>query len=101
MHKRILLTGSSGGLGLIMAEFLLREGHFVYLHCHANPGALESLCLTYPNQTKLLKKNLLIDYSYLKTPLLGTDDDNFHLQLSLTFWLGFINPLKFPFKVNI
>ena len=61
MHKRILLTGSSGGLGLIMAEFLLREGHFVYLHCHANPSALESLCLAYPNQTKLLKKNLLIE----------------------------------------
>ena len=61
MHKRILLTGSSGGLGLIMAEFLLNEGHFVYLHYHANPSALESLCLTYPNQTKLLKKNLLIE----------------------------------------
>lgn len=61
MHKRILLTGSSGGLGLIMAQFLLREGHFVYLHCHANPSALESLCLAFPNQTKLLKANLLIE----------------------------------------
>ena len=45
-----------------MAEFLLNEGHFVYLHYHANPSVLESLCVAFPNQTKLLQANLLIEH---------------------------------------
>jgi NAD(P)-dependent dehydrogenase (short-subunit alcohol dehydrogenase family) len=60
MHRRILLTGASGGLGLIMADFLLKEGHFVYLHYNSNPAALLNLCSLYPNQTACIKANLLV-----------------------------------------
>ena len=61
MHRRILLTGASGGLGLIIAELLLQEGHFVYLHCHSHPNALKQLCEKYPSHTKMIVADLLID----------------------------------------
>ena len=61
MHRRILLTGASGGLGLIIAELLLQEGHFVYLHCHSHPNALQPLCKKYPSHTKMIAADLLVD----------------------------------------
>lgn len=61
MHNRILLTGASGGLGLIIAASLLHEGHFVYLHCNSNAAALGQFCSKFPEQTKLIKANLSLD----------------------------------------
>ncbi|MCX6191934.1 MAG: SDR family NAD(P)-dependent oxidoreductase [Flavobacteriia bacterium] len=75
MHRRILLTGASGGLGLIIAELLLQEGHFVYLHCHSHPNALQPLCKKYPSHTKMIAADLLVDED-LNVLFQSTEDVN-------------------------
>jgi len=41
MQKKILITGSTDGIGLETAKLLLSEGHYVLLHGR-NPAKLEA-----------------------------------------------------------
>ena len=53
--KKVLLTGASGGLGLYLAEVLLKNDYFVYLHYCTNASSLLDLKKEYPNQCELVK----------------------------------------------
>lgn len=53
--KKVLLTGSSGGLGLYLAKALLKNDYFVYLHYCTNATFLLSLKKEYPNQCEIVK----------------------------------------------
>lgn len=53
--KKVLLTGASGGLGLYLAEALLKNDYFVYLHYCTNATSLLSLKKEYPNQCEIVK----------------------------------------------
>ena len=53
--KKVLLTGASGGLGLYLAEVLLKNDYFVYLHYCTNATSLLSLKTEYPNQCEIVK----------------------------------------------
>lgn len=53
--KKVLLTGASGGLGLYLAEALLKNDYFVYLHYCTNATSLLSLKTEYPNQCEIVK----------------------------------------------
>ena len=55
--KKVLLTGASGGLGLYLAEALLKNDYFVYLHYCTNATSLLSLKKEYPNQCEIVKAN--------------------------------------------
>ena len=94
MHRRILLTGASGGLGLIIAELLLQEGHFVYLHCHSHPNALQPLCKKYPSHTKMIAADLLVDED-LNVLFQSTEDVNVLSEKNI-----FINPYSYIDFIN-
>ena len=64
MHKRILLTGASGGLGMLIAKNLLDQGCFLGLLYHSNEDKLKVLSAQYPNQTLLIKADLSEDDAY-------------------------------------
>ena len=64
MHKRILLTGASGGLGMLIAKNLLDQGHFLGLLFHSQEDKLKALAAQYPDQTVLIKADLSQDNSY-------------------------------------
>jgi NAD(P)-dependent dehydrogenase (short-subunit alcohol dehydrogenase family) len=64
MHKRILLTGASGGLGMLIAKNLLDQGHFLGLLFHSQEDKLKALATQYPDQTALIKADLSQDDSY-------------------------------------
>lgn len=53
--KKVLLTGASGGLGLYLAEALLKNDYFVYLHYCKNATSLLNLKKEYPHQCELVK----------------------------------------------
>lgn len=53
--KKVLLTGASGGLGLYLAEVLLKNDYFVYLHYCTNASSLLDLKKEYPNQCEIVK----------------------------------------------
>jgi 3-oxoacyl-[acyl-carrier protein] reductase len=49
-HRRALVTGGSGGIGLGVAEALLEQGSSVAVHYRSNRGAAEALCARYPGR---------------------------------------------------
>jgi len=64
MHKRILLTGASGGLGMLIAKNLLDQGHFLGLLFHSQEDKLKALSDQYPDQTLMIKADLSQDDAY-------------------------------------
>ena len=65
--RKIVLTGASGGLGLVIAEKLLNEGCFVHLLCNRNSAKLSTLTESFPLQTAIhcVDFNQSVDYQYL------------------------------------
>jgi NAD(P)-dependent dehydrogenase (short-subunit alcohol dehydrogenase family) len=53
--RNILLTGSSSGLGIVLAKMLLEEGNNVILHYFNNKNEVEELHNLYPNNSILYK----------------------------------------------
>ena len=53
--KKVLLTGASGGLGLKIAEHLLSNNYYVYLHYNDNSEDIVKLHEEYKSSSKLLK----------------------------------------------
>lgn len=49
--KHVLITGSSGGIGIVTAEKYLQLGANVSLHFHKNKNTLSKLLSTYPTST--------------------------------------------------
>lgn len=57
--RKIVLTGASGGLGLVIAENLLIAGYFVHLIGNRNVAKLEDLHLKFQSFSKVYK----VDFS--------------------------------------
>lgn len=51
--RKILLTGASGGLGLVIAENLLNEGYFVHLIGNKNTSKLQELHSVFSSTSKV------------------------------------------------
>lgn len=51
--RKIVLTGASGGLGLVIAENLLNEGYFVHLIGNKNTTKLQVLHSKFPTTSKV------------------------------------------------
>ncbi len=51
--RKIVLTGASGGLGLVIAENLLDEGYFVHLIGNKNTSKLQELHSKFPTASKV------------------------------------------------
>ena len=51
--RKIVLTGASGGLGLVIAENLLNEGYFVHLIGNKNTSKLQVLHSVFPSTSKV------------------------------------------------
>ena len=47
--KYVLLTGASGGLGLYLSEYLLKQGYYVIMLYHTNRDKVEELHDNYKN----------------------------------------------------
>ena len=56
--SNILLTGSSSGLGIVLARKLLEQGNKVVLHYFNNKNEVEELHNEYPNSSILYKCDL-------------------------------------------
>lgn len=65
--RKIVLTGASGGLGLVIAENLLNEGYFVHLIGNKNTSKLELLHSKFPSNSKVYSIDFsqTIDFSEL------------------------------------
>ncbi|MBU3659766.1 MAG: SDR family oxidoreductase [Flavobacteriales bacterium] len=65
--RKIVLTGASGGLGLVIAENLLSEGYFVHLIGNKNTSKLELLHSKFPSNSKVYSIDFsqAIDFSEL------------------------------------
>jgi short-subunit dehydrogenase len=55
--KCIILTGASRGIGLAIAEYLLKASHNVFLVARTAPP-MEELKKTYPDQVEFLAADL-------------------------------------------
>jgi len=64
--KKIVLTGASGGLGLIIAEQLLNEGYFVHLIGNKNIAKLDRLISEFPNSTSVHSIDFNTEFDFLK-----------------------------------
>lgn len=51
--RKIVLTGASGGLGLVIAENLLNEGYFIHLIGNKNTSKLQVLHSKFPSTSKV------------------------------------------------
>lgn len=51
--RKIVLTGASGGLGLVIAENLLNEGYFIHLIGNKNTSKLQALHSKFPSTSKV------------------------------------------------
>eukprot|EP00667_Euglena_gracilis_P018975 EG_transcript_20246 len=56
--KHVLVTGSSGGIGTVVAQQFLQEGARVSLHFNSSDDALQALRAEYPAQTCAVQADL-------------------------------------------
>jgi len=65
--RKIILSGASGGLGLVIAKKLLEEGYFIHLLCNSNPSKLIDLQSTFPDKSTIhiINFNESVDYQNL------------------------------------
>jgi NAD(P)-dependent dehydrogenase (short-subunit alcohol dehydrogenase family) len=57
--RKIVLTGASGGLGLVIAENLLNEGYFIHLIGNKNTSKLQVLHSKFPTTSKVYSVDFL------------------------------------------
>ncbi len=55
---KVLLTGSSKGIGYEIAKNLLAEGHDLILHCNKNRSSLENLIKKFQTNSKIIQADL-------------------------------------------
>ena len=56
--KHVFLTGASSGLGIVLAEQLLKRGYFVVLHYFKNKEKVLKLHKEYPNTSLLIQSDI-------------------------------------------
>lgn len=64
--KNILLTGSSGGLGLSLTKELLKHDYFIILNYFKNAKEVEKIHEKYPKQTFLLQGDISNEQEVIK-----------------------------------
>jgi 3-oxoacyl-[acyl-carrier protein] reductase len=64
--RKIVLTGASGGLGLVIAENLLNEGYFVHLIGNKNTSKLKVLHSKFPSTSKVYTIDFLQKSNFLE-----------------------------------
>ncbi len=110
--RRILITGASGGLGMLIAENLIIEGHYVILVANKNREGINKLHERYPEQSTLIfidfLKSLDLDefVSQVGTidsivHALGISSSNLSWKTESTEWEKVIKlNLTIPFQIS-
>jgi len=77
--KKIVLSGASGGLGLLITESLLEEGYFVHLLFNKNSSKLTGLASKFPGKSEVhsIDFTQAVDYQKLANEI-GTIDGIVH-----------------------
>jgi 3-oxoacyl-[acyl-carrier protein] reductase len=63
--KRYLISGASGGLGLVIAEKLLYEGNFLFLIANKNSQKLDPFKTKYPDRVEVIHIDFLSDFDFI------------------------------------
>ncbi|MGE4170316.1 MAG: SDR family NAD(P)-dependent oxidoreductase [Candidatus Margulisiibacteriota bacterium] len=108
--KNIVVSGVSKGLGLAIADHLLKTGHTVYGISRSCPPALETLKRTYPDHLHLIEldlskaesvqDSLFKTHLTLDTPIAGFINNAASAYDDIVTNLN-IDPLKHMFELNV